>query len=72
MKLFVANWQGVEELLKADGGPLLPGMRSPLDETSILVKDEPSAHMAPFMTGHHAEVTEDSYYGRLNSTARAA
>lgn len=47
-------------------------MGGSLDKTAIVVKDEPSAHMATFMTGHHAEVTEDSYYRRLNSTARAA
>lgn len=69
LKLFVANRQGGEELLKADGGPLLPGMRSSLDKAAIVVKDEPSAHVAAFMTGHHTEVTEDSYYRRIKTTA---
>lgn len=71
MKLLVTNWQGGEELLKADGGPLLPGMRSSLDKTALVVKDESSAHMATFMAGHYTEVTGDSNY-RLNFIARAA
>lgn len=71
MKLLVTNWQGAEELLKADGGPLLPGMRSSLDKTALAVKDESSAHMATFMAGHYTEVTADNNY-RLNFIARAA
>lgn len=64
----MANRQGVEELLKTDSGPLLPGMRSSLDKTAIVVKDKPSAYVATFVTGHHTEVTEESYHRRLNTT----
>lgn len=57
----MANRQGGEELLKADCGPLLPVMRSSLDESAAVIIDEPSSHMAAFMAGHHTEVTEGSY-----------
>lgn len=57
VKLFVANRQGGEELLKADRGPLLPGMRCSLDKTAIVVEAEPSAHLATFVAGQHTQVT---------------
>lgn len=59
----MSNRQGGEELLKADGGPLLPGMGGSLDKTAVVVKDEPSPDMATFVTGHHSEVTKDNNYG---------
>ena len=53
----MTNGQGVEELPQADSGALLAGVRTALDQVTIVVKHQLGAHLGGLMAGHHAQVT---------------
>lgn len=53
LELLVSNRQGVEELLQADCGALLPGMRRLLHYVALVVKHQLGPHLAGLMACHH-------------------
>lgn len=55
LELLVANRQGVEELLQADGGALLSGLRGLLHQVAFVVKHQLGAHLSGFMARHHTQ-----------------
>lgn len=57
LKLLVSNGQGVEELLKADCGALLPGIGWLLHEVAFMVKHQLGPHLAGLVACHHTQVT---------------
>ena len=57
LELLVTDRQGVEELPQADSGALLPGVRTALDQVTIVVKHQLGAHLGRLMAGHHTQVT---------------
>lgn len=54
----MSNGQRVEELLQADCGALLPGMRGLLHQVAFVVKHQLGAHLAGLVARHHTEDTE--------------
>lgn len=57
LELLVSNRQGGEELLQADCGALLTGMRPPLHQVTFVVKHQFGAHLVGLVARHHTQVT---------------
>ena len=57
LELFVTDGQGIEELPQADSGALLAGVRTALDQVTIVVKHQLGAHLGRLVAGHHTQVT---------------
>lgn len=56
LELLVSDGQGVEELLQADCGALLPWMGRLLHQVAFLVKHQLGPHLAGLMARHHTQV----------------
>lgn len=57
LELLVSNRQGVEELLQADCGALLPGMGWLLRQVAFVVKHQLGPHLAGLVACHHTQFT---------------
>ena len=53
LELLMSDRQGVEELLQADCGALLSGMRRLLNQVAFVVEHQLGPHLARLVAGHH-------------------